>query len=164
MIACKPLLDERFIRGWFDTDRVLWRELIIDYQLPPAQRTSRLIEEYQTHVAQCVNLYCQDYPEALATGAFAFETAAEIVCLKPTDDVEPWRAGRQAQARRHLVYMTYLNTVEERGWTQWKNQKIDIQPQRGLTLIWPADWTWSYRNCPATTDKYVAMGYLTLAE
>ncbi len=42
---------------------------------------------------------------------------------------------------RVLAWMTYLNDVEDGGSTSFVHQDLEIQPERGKTLIWPAEWT-----------------------
>ena len=62
---------------------------------------------------------------------------------------------------RHLVFMTYLNDVTDGGETEWANQEIKIQPKKGLTVVWPADWTFTHRGLPShTQEKYIATGWL----
>jgi hypothetical protein len=66
---------------------------------------------------------------------------------------------------RHLVFMTYLNTVENGGETEFFHQDIKIKPQKGLTVIWPADWTHTHRGCPASTEtKYIITGWFNFIE
>ena len=56
--------------------------------------------------------------------------------------------------------MTYLNDVENEGGTEFPNQNIIIKPQKGKTLIWPADWTYSHKGIVAPTeDKYIITGW-----
>lgn len=65
------------------------------------------------------------------------------------------------QLCRHLVYMTYLNDVEEGGQTEFKYQKLFVKPQKGLTLIWPSDWTHTHRGIPSLTEeKMIVTGWL----
>jgi hypothetical protein len=65
-------------------------------------------------------------------------------------------AGRD----RHLVFMTYLNDVEEGGETEWFHQNLRIKPEKGLTVIWPSDWTFTHRGLPSTIqDKYIITGW-----
>ena len=52
----------------------------------------------------------------------------------------------QPYINRHLVFMTYLNTVTDEGQTEWFYQNLKIQPEKGLTLIWPVDWTHTHRG------------------
>jgi hypothetical protein len=57
--------------------------------------------------------------------------------------------------------MTYLNDVTDGGETEWKYQKLKIQPRKGLTVIWPTDWTHTHRGLPSKTqDKYIMTGWL----
>lgn len=64
-------------------------------------------------------------------------------------------------ATRHLVYMTYLNDVDDGGETDFYYQKLKIKPRKGLTLIWPADWTHTHRGITSNTqEKYIITGWL----
>ena len=41
-------------------------------------------------------------------------------------------------------------------------QKVKIKPTKGLTLIWPSDFTHTHRGVPATNDtKIIATGWIT---
>tara|TARA_R110000803_G_scaffold67294_4_gene128998 strand:+ start:559 stop:1185 length:627 start_codon:yes stop_codon:yes gene_type:complete len=61
---------------------------------------------------------------------------------------------------RHLAFMTYLNDVTDEGETEFFYQELKIKPQKGLTLIWPCDWTHTHRGIPSTTEiKYIATGW-----
>lgn len=66
---------------------------------------------------------------------------------------------------RHLVFMTYLNDVEDGGETEFLYQDIKIKPKKGLTLIWPADWTHTHRGIVSPTqDKYIVTGWINSAD
>lgn len=68
--------------------------------------------------------------------------------------------GDGPSGKRHLVFMTYLNDVVDAGETEFFYQNIKVKPQKGLTLIWPADWTHTHRGCPSMTQtKYIATGW-----
>ena len=56
--------------------------------------------------------------------------------------------------------MTYLNDVTHKGETEFFHQKIKIKPEKGLTLIWPTDWTFTHRGIPSPTEeKYIVTGW-----
>jgi hypothetical protein len=56
--------------------------------------------------------------------------------------------------------MTYLNDITDEGETEFFHQQIKIQPRKGLTLIWPADWTYTHRGITSPTqDKYIITGW-----
>ena len=66
-------------------------------------------------------------------------------------------------ALRHLVFMTYLNDCD--AGTEFLFQDIKIQPKKGLTLIWPSDWTFTHRGIVSTTqEKFIATGWTSLNE
>ena len=72
-------------------------------------------------------------------------------------------AGHPQCANRIMAWMTYLNTVEEGGETYFETQKAKIKPVKGLTLIWPADWTHMHQGLPAPNEeKIIVTGWYDL--
>lgn len=75
------------------------------------------------------------------------------------------RGGKGNSWTRHLVFMTYLNDVTDQGGTEFLHQKLVVQPRKGLTLIWPPDWTHTHRGVISPTEeKYIATGWLCFNE
>ena len=67
-------------------------------------------------------------------------------------------------SHRHLVFMTYLNDVEDGGETEFFYQKLKVKPRKGLTLIWPSDWTHTHKGIPSMTEeKYISTGWYSYA-
>ena len=65
---------------------------------------------------------------------------------------------------RLFAFMTYLNNVEEGGTTYFDNYNLEIRPEKGLTLIWPAEWTHTHRgNKVIKGTKYMLTGHLCFA-
>ena len=59
--------------------------------------------------------------------------------------------------------MTYLNDVEDQGETEFHFQEVKIKPKKGLSLIWPADFTYTHRGIPSPTqEKYIATGWFNM--
>ena len=55
--------------------------------------------------------------------------------------------------------MTYLNDVPAGG-TEFMYQKITIPAIKGLTVIWPSDWTHTHRGQISNEyKKYVLTGW-----
>jgi len=66
--------------------------------------------------------------------------------------------------RRILVFMTYLNDVDDGG-TEFKHQKLITPAKKGLTLIWPVWWTHTHRGQVShTKEKYIVTGWLSEIE
>mgnify|MGYP003982103449 CR=1 FL=1 len=65
---------------------------------------------------------------------------------------------------RVFAWMTYLNDVEEKigGTTFFSHYDLSIQPRKGLTLIWPAEWTHAHQgNVLRANSKYIITGWMT---
>ena len=62
---------------------------------------------------------------------------------------------------RMLLFMYYLNDVEEGGETDFFYQKISIKPQKGTMVIAPAYFTHTHRgNVPKSSDKYIITSWV----
>ena len=62
---------------------------------------------------------------------------------------------------RLFAFMSYLNDVEDGGSTYFNHYDLDIKPQKGLTLIWPAEWTHAHKgNILNSGHKYIITGWL----
>lgn len=63
-------------------------------------------------------------------------------------------------AGRLLTWMTYLNTVNKGGETEFEHQQFKAKPQEGLTLIWPGSFTHTHRGLPASEEvKFIITGW-----
>ena len=55
--------------------------------------------------------------------------------------------------------MTYLNNVDEGG-TEFYYQKMITPAKKGLTLIWPTDWTHTHKGqISKTQEKFIITGW-----
>ena len=62
---------------------------------------------------------------------------------------------------RVLAWMTYLNDVEEGGETSFSHFGLSIRPEKGKTLIWPADWSHAHSGHSVTQGlKYIITGWI----
>ena len=65
---------------------------------------------------------------------------------------------------RVFAFMTYLNDVEEGGATYFSHYDLEIQPKKGLTLIWPAEWTHAHSgNILKSGLKYMISGWINFS-
>jgi prolyl 4-hydroxylase len=66
---------------------------------------------------------------------------------------------------RVLAWMTYLNDVDCGGETYFSHYDINIQPRKGLTIIWPAEWTHAHKgNVLLQGSKYMITGWMSFPE
>lgn len=67
--------------------------------------------------------------------------------------------GNLKTVKRCLVFMTYLNSLEDGG-TVFANQGITTVAEKGLTLIFPAYYTHLHKGQISTTnEKYIVTGW-----
>lgn len=69
-------------------------------------------------------------------------------------------------AHRVLVWMTYLNDVDagQGGETRFDYYGLEVKPERGKTLIWPAEWTHAHSGKVVTAGtKYIITGWMHFA-
>ena len=94
-----------------------------------------------------------------------FFTPTELINLQtyqPGGGFKTWHCERAGitQQTRCLVFMTYLNDVEDGG-TEFEYQKMTAPAKKGLTIIWPSDWTHTHKGqISHTYKKYIATGWL----
>lgn len=63
-------------------------------------------------------------------------------------------------SNRALVWMLYLNTVENKGETEWKYYNKKEKAEQGKVVLWPPDFTHTHRGVLAPTEeKYIMTGW-----
>ncbi|WP_428102084.1 2OG-Fe(II) oxygenase [Candidatus Rariloculus sp.] len=69
----------------------------------------------------------------------------------------------KATALRAVAWTIYLNDIPEgEGETEFIWQKLRVQPEAGMCLLWPTQFTHTHRGNPVySTTKYIATGPLT---
>jgi|TARA_R100000995_G_scaffold83592_1_gene59920 hypothetical protein len=120
-----------------------------------------VIQKYMENLQVCVDAYKADYFYANATAAWCYETV--LLQKYPLGGgFHKWHCERNSlsKAGRHLVFMTYLNDIDDGGETEFFYQQTKVKPKKGLSLIWPVDWTHTHRGIPSNTQiKYIATGW-----
>lgn len=64
---------------------------------------------------------------------------------------------------RIFAWMTYLNDIDSNagGSTFFSHYDMEVQPKKGLTLIWPAEWTHAHKGNVLHSDtKYIITGWM----
>jgi prolyl 4-hydroxylase len=66
-----------------------------------------------------------------------------------------------SSSHRLFAWMTYLNDVEDGGTTHFSHYNIEIKPEVGKTLIWPAEWTHAHNGKILNSGvKYIVTGWM----
>lgn len=64
-------------------------------------------------------------------------------------------------ANRYLVFLWYLNDVEEGGETEFGKLGIRVRPRAGRLLMFPPYWMYQHTGCPPISgDKFILSTYL----
>ena len=112
----------------------------------------------------CYDNYTEKYSVLKDNGEIR-GTVMKMQRTSPGGGYHVWHSeqGPGNQARRVLVYMVYLNSLEDNdgGETEFLYQRTRIKPEENLMLLWPAAYTHAHRGNPVLSDKhkYVVTGW-----
>lgn len=82
----------------------------------------------------------------------------------PGEGFSSWHCERAGlkHSNRILVWMVYLNSLTDRGETEFLYQQHFEEPTQGKLLIWPSDWMYMHRGVSSPSQtKYVLTGWFT---
>lgn len=192
--ALEIIAENSFIGAWFLEDLTICDDLIEYFEncphrytgyvfrggqsiIDPSHKDSEdltcdfnehITQRYINQLHQVLELYKIKYSRADCVGRFGLESV-NLQKYQPGGGYKVWHTersdGQPPAVYRHLVFMTYLNTIQDQGQTDFLYQKVQIRPQKGLTLIWPSDWTHTHKSIPSETQiKYIATGWYTFLE
>ena len=134
----------------------------IDVALPPSQLASAYLELLN----RAAEKYAEKYPWSVKLVPWGVVEPIGIQHYKLGGGYKIWHFERDNSndqiARRHLAFMTYLNDVEGGGGTEFFHQALTVQAEKGLTLIWPAEWNFTHRGVVSQTqEKYIITGWFS---
>jgi prolyl 4-hydroxylase len=127
---------------------------------------NKIFKEYLNNLLVCYKDYLVQWPFLNS-----FANKLEI----GTFNIQRYHAGEHFQQihsertsiatlNRIFAWMTYLNDVEDGGTTYFTHYDLEIKPKKGLTLIWPAEWTHAHRgNVIHSGSKYIITGWMDLS-
>ena len=126
---------------------------------------NQISKNYLGYLKNILNVYMNEYPASDLVSNFCLDKQVNIQYYPKNGGYKTYHTERNSSVpynmvTRHLVFMTYLNDVTDRGETEFFNQRIKVKPKKGLTLIWPVDWTFYHRGIPSPTqEKYIITGW-----
>lgn len=186
---------ENFISGWYIEDDTLCDDIIKYFDALPIKNRGSITTEgvynkvkldykdsydhpledvtlykrYFDSLKQVIDKYIEQYPMCNIYSPASLITPINIQYYKPKGGFHAWHTERSNRIEpvtsRHLVFMTYLNDVDDDGHTEFYHQKLKVKPRKNLTLIWPTDWTFTHRGVASPTqEKYITTGWLNYLE
>jgi prolyl 4-hydroxylase len=138
----------------------------VDLQIQYNHFTDPPVYRYIQNLTRVCNQYVEKYKGAVAVNGWGIDENMAIQHYEPGGGYKQWhceRWGKETPSSvRHLAFMTYLNDVSDSGGTEFLYQAVTIQPKKGLTLIWPVDWTHHHRGVVSPTEeKYIIAGWFS---
>ena len=121
------------------------------------------ITEYGKYLHQCLNNYESKYEYVKGMERYTITENMNIQHYKAGGGFKKWHFENTSieSMSRKLVFMTYLNDVENGG-TEFYYQGIKCPAKKGLTLIWPADWTHTHRGIiDESNEKMIITGWFS---
>lgn len=119
---------------------------------------------YVDQLIGCIEQYKQEF-EYSYTGLnrWILKAGVKVQKYAAGDHYSHWHCengGYFETVSRNLVFMTYLNDISDQGGSEFFHQQLEVQPEKGLTLIWPADWTHLHRGIVSETqEKLITTGW-----
>jgi len=133
---------------------------------PLDKENSKLIREYMAHLGLCLKQYTERYPFVDEMSPYGLVSPYNIQHYKPGEGFKSWHyeRGSMRTSKRVLVFMTYLNDVKDAG-TEFFYQKLVTPAKKGLTVIWPTDFTHTHKGVITNKDeKYICTGWFDLLD
>jgi len=147
------------------TGQIVNKEVKNSLDVSLSDAPENLIKKYVSQNLQLVlEEYIKTYSYCNVYAPWRIIESPNIQYYPPQGGYKNWHTERGSNIEpvvsRHLVYMTYLNDVTDKGETEFYHQKLKIKPEKGLTLIWGSDWTFTHRGIPSPTqEKYIVTGW-----
>ncbi len=123
--------------------------------------SNNIISKYFKELQLVLNQYFKKYPESTKEIASFKCKFFNIQFYKANGGFKNYHAERNCikNSSRHLVFMTYLNDVPNGG-TQFKYQNLIVPAKKGLTTLWPPDWTHTHKSqISKKHSKYIITGW-----
>ena len=127
---------------------------------------NQIFQEYFKYLFECQKDYIKQWP-FLGELNFKYEIGSfNLQRYKPGQHFRKIHTERCSIDSLHRVFafMTYLNNVEEGGSTYFSHYDLEIIPKKGVTLIWPAEWTHAHRGNELKSGiKYIITGWINFS-
>jgi len=122
----------------------------------------KLAQDYGLELNKVLKKYQNKFKFVKKINTSSIKEDLKIQYYKKSAGYKTWHFERAGlfNTTRSLVFMTYLNNVPKGG-TEFYYQKITAPAKKGLTLIWPTDWTHTHRGqITKQYSKYIVTGWL----
>ena len=124
-----------------------------------------IFNDYFNELFNCYNDYKDQWPFLDANIQTLDIPSFNIQRYLPGDHFSKIHTERSSTSTSHRVFawMTYLNDLDKNsgGSTKFEHFDISIEPKKGKTLIWPAEWTHAHSGDIIKSGvKYIITGWM----
>lgn len=120
-----------------------------------------VFKNYLPALQKCLDKYLEKYEFCNYADEFSILEPVQIQKYPKGGGFKTFHFERLSRfsMSRYLVFMTYLNDVSNGG-TEFLYQKLKTPAKKGLTIIWPAEWTHTHRGIVSNTkEKIIVTGW-----
>lgn len=126
---------------------------------------NEIFEPYFENLFECFRDYTSQWPFLMSFIKSLEISPFNLQRYESGQHFRKTHSERSSLASLHRVFawMTYLNDVSEEdgGATVFTHYNLSIQPKKGLTLIWPAEWTHAHRGSVMNANvKHIITGWM----
>ena len=123
------------------------------------------LNDYFIELLKCYNDYKIQWPFISENIKTVDIPSFNIQRYLPGDHFSKIHTERSSTSTSHRIFawMTYLNDLNDDagGCTKFQHFNIKIKPQKGKTLIWPAEWTHAHSGEVLNSGKkYIITGWM----
>jgi hypothetical protein len=132
----------------------------LDLNFNTTNTIPNILNNYLDNLQETLLLYLKRYRQSNCVERFDAQRF-NIQWYKPGGGFKKWHCERTSlhDSNRHLVFMTYLNDVPEGG-TEFLYQDLKLPAKKGLTVLWPSDWTHTHKGVISQEhEKYIITGW-----
>ena len=118
-----------------------------------------LFDEFNIYLTKAILSYEKKYNDVKNLATYSIVENPRIQYYKKGWGFKKWHCERYFNINRMLVWMVYLNDVEDGG-TEFLYQKVKTPAKKGLTIIWPTEWTHTHKGIISNTkEKIIVTGW-----
>lgn len=142
-------------------------EITINQKLFQDKEWQEVLAPLVDSIKSSMELYKEKYSVGKLIGIDSInnwnvEAEANIQRFLPKEGFKKWHCESASKnySARVLVWMLYLNTVTDRGGTEFYFQDKTLKPEQGKMVLWPPFWTHFHRSeVSPTQTKYIITGW-----
>jgi hypothetical protein len=125
-------------------------------------KNSKNFIEIDKIILDCVSKFLEKYCPNINVSQYNHRAPHKFQKAESNGGFFTWHC--EAENDRAFVWMLYLNTIEKGGRTQFLQQDenvINIKPEQGKFIFWPAGETHFHRSSPDLEEtKYILTGWV----